>query len=64
VTQVPIAVRWVFQLVPLYHAVELLRGLTTGHLAPVLLWHLAFLLLAGTAAFVAAMRRLDRTLIK
>jgi lipooligosaccharide transport system permease protein len=64
VTQMPIAVRWVFQLVPLYHAVELLRGLTTGHLAPVLLWHLVFLLLAGTAAFVAAMRRLDRTLIK
>ncbi len=64
VTQMPAAVRWVFQVVPLYHAVELLRGLTTGHVAPVLLWHLAFLVFAGAAAFVAAMRRLDRTLIK
>ncbi len=64
VSQMPSALWWVFQLVPLYHAVELLRGLTTGHVAPVLLWHLTFLLLGGAAAFVAAMRRLDRTLIK
>ncbi len=64
VSQMPVALRWLFEVVPLYHAVELLRGLTTGQVTPVLLWHLAFLLLGGTAAFVAAMRRLERTLIK
>jgi len=64
VSQMPFALRWVFQVVPLYHAVELLRGLTTGHMTAMLLWHLAFLLLAGTGAFIAAMRRLERTLIK
>ena len=64
VSQMPSALRWLFQVVPLYHAVELLRGLTTGHATPVLLWHLTFLVIAGTASFVAAMRRLERTLIK
>lgn len=64
VSQMPWTVRWVFQVVPLYHAVELLRGLTTGHVTPVLLWHLTFLVLGGAAAFVVAMRRLERTLIK
>lgn len=64
VSQMPPAIRWLFQVVPLYHAVELLRGLTTGRVAPVLLWHLAFLVVAGTAAFIIAMRRLERTLIK
>lgn len=64
VPEVPTALRWVFQVVPLYHAVELLRGLTTGHVTPVLLWHLTFLVFGGTAAFVVAMRRLERALIK
>ena len=30
VTQLPAVVQWLFQIVPLFHAVELLRALTTG----------------------------------
>ncbi len=64
VSQFPRALRWAFEFVPLYHAVELLRALTTGHVAPSLLWHVAFLLVAGAGAFTLAMRRLERALIK
>jgi lipooligosaccharide transport system permease protein len=64
VGQLPLAVQWLFQLVPLYHAVELLRALTTGAVNTGTLWHVVFLAAAGTAAFVLAMRRLERTLVK
>ncbi len=47
VSQVPSALRWLFEVVPLYHAVELLRGLTTGRMEPVLLWHLTCLVIRG-----------------
>lgn len=64
VSQMPAGVRWVFELVPLYHAVELLRALTTGIVRPVMAWHLAFLIACGTLAFGVAMRRLERALVK
>jgi lipooligosaccharide transport system permease protein len=54
----------VVQMVPLYHAVELLRQLTTGVIHPSLLVHVIYLVLAGLAAFTVAMWRLERTLIK
>jgi lipooligosaccharide transport system permease protein len=64
VSQMPAAVRWMFELVPLYHAVELLRALTTGKVGPVVAWHLVFLVTCGLMAFLVAMRRLERTLVK
>jgi lipooligosaccharide transport system permease protein len=64
VTQLPLAVQWVFQAVPLYHAVELLRALTSGAVTISIAWHLAYLVASGALAFVVAMRRLERALIK
>jgi lipooligosaccharide transport system permease protein len=63
VSRFPGPLEWVVQAVPLYHAVEMLRQLTTGALHPSLAFHIAYLVLAGAAAFIVAMRRLERTLI-
>jgi lipooligosaccharide transport system permease protein len=64
VSQLPGVVRWILQIVPLYHAVELLRALTVGSFASVLWWHFLYLVVGGIAAFAVALRRLERTLIK
>jgi lipooligosaccharide transport system permease protein len=64
VSQLPWAVQWIFQIVPLYHAVALLRALTTGSVNVAAAGHLVFLVAAGTLAFIVAMRRLERSLIK
>ena len=64
VSTLPSIVQWVFQAVPLFHAVELLRALTTGRVSAAVLWHLGYLILVGGAAFPIAMYRLERTLIK
>jgi lipooligosaccharide transport system permease protein len=63
VSQFPPAFGWAVQAVPLYHAVALLRQLTTGTIQPALIGHLAYLVVAGVAAFWLAMSRLERTLI-
>ena len=64
VTQMPPAVQLIFQIVPLYHAVALLRALTTGVVTVAVLWHTIYLVAGGAAAFVIAMRRLERALVK
>ena len=65
ISSVPAAVRWVIEALPLYHGVALLRQLTTGNLdGSDLFGHVIYLLVVGTAAFVVAMRRLERALIK
>lgn len=64
VDQMSVSLQWLFQLVPLYHGVELLRALTTGVVGPVVLWHLTYLIVCGTLAFIVAMRRLERALLK
>jgi lipooligosaccharide transport system permease protein len=63
VSRFPDSLEWVVQLVPLYHAVDMLRQLTTGAIQPSLILHILYLLVAGSAAFVIAMWRLERTLI-
>lgn len=63
VSQLPGTIRWVFQVVPLYHAVELLRACTTGVMGVGVLWHLAYLVVVGALAFGVALRRLERALI-
>ena len=63
-SQLPFWLQWVFQLVPLYHGVELLRALTTGAVGPSVWWHIAFLIVVGALALGVAMRRLERALIK
>ena len=59
--------RWlqlVVEAMPLFHAVELMRGLTTGVVHVGLLGHVAyFLVMIGVGAVVAA-RRLDVLLLR
>jgi len=38
----PQAIQWVIQALPLWHGVELVRGLTTGALSVGMLWHVAY----------------------
>jgi lipooligosaccharide transport system permease protein len=60
----PAAVQTLLQIVPLYHSVQILRQLTTGQVSITILGHVAFMIGAGATAFIVAMRRLERTLIK
>jgi lipooligosaccharide transport system permease protein len=60
----PALVQWIMRATPLYHAVSLLRQLTTGEIAPSIAGHLLYLVFAGAIAFAAAMYRLERALIK
>jgi lipooligosaccharide transport system permease protein len=54
----------VVQLTPLYHAVELLRSLTTGVVGMSILLHVGYLAVFGSVAMVLARRRLAVKLVK
>jgi lipooligosaccharide transport system permease protein len=56
--------QFLVQLTPLYHAVELLRGLTTGVVEPIILAHVGYLAVFGSVAMVLARRRLAAKLVK
>jgi lipooligosaccharide transport system permease protein len=60
----PAAVEIVIGLTPLYHAVELLRGLTTGAVAVGLLGHAGYLAAMTAAGLLIAGRRLRRLACK
>jgi lipooligosaccharide transport system permease protein len=64
VDQLPQLVQWVVQAVPLYHAVALLRQLTTGTVDLTIFIHVVYLISTGFLALVVAMHRLERALIK
>ena len=64
VDQLPAWVQPVFQVVPLYHGVELLRSLTTGQGLATLWWHLLVLVAAAVLALWVAIGRLERTLLR
>jgi lipooligosaccharide transport system permease protein len=64
VTQLPAVLQPLVWATPVAHAVALLRQLTTGHVAAALLLHAAFLVVLGGVAFIVAMRRLERALVK
>jgi lipooligosaccharide transport system permease protein len=64
IAEFPVALQWLVAALPLYHAVELLRPLTGGHPSPGMLGHAAYLAVAGLVAFLVAMRRFERTLVK
>jgi lipooligosaccharide transport system permease protein len=64
ISRVPPAIRIVIEALPLYHAVALLRQLTTGLVHASILVHVAYLVVVGTAAFTLAMWRLERALVK
>jgi lipooligosaccharide transport system permease protein len=63
VARFPEPVQWIIHMMPLYHAVAMLRQLTTGNISPSIVWHLAYLMTLGITAFSVAMYRLERALI-
>jgi lipooligosaccharide transport system permease protein len=64
ISRFPEPVQWLMAATPLYHAVALLRQITTGALDSAIAVHLAYLVVGGISAFTLAMHRLDRALIK
>ncbi len=58
----PEGVRWLVLVSPLYHGVEVVRGLMLGLLSWTLLAHAAVLVALGTAGLQVAIRRFDATL--
>jgi lipooligosaccharide transport system permease protein len=64
IAQFPVVVQWMMRATPLYHGVSMLRQLTTGTPDATIFGHVAYLVIAGVMAFVLAMHRLERALIK
>ncbi len=60
----PDAARLIVQLTPLYHGVDLLRGLSVGVIGPETLVHVAYLTAMGLIGLAIVSRRLDRLLLK
>jgi len=58
------AMRLLVEATPLYHAVELIRGLTTASLHWSLLGHVAYLLVMAALGLMLAGRRMGRLLLK
>lgn len=54
----PEAIQWVIQALPLWHGVELIRGVTTGALSPMLWVHLGYFGVMIAVGIVVATRRL------
>ena len=54
----PAAAQWLVQALPLWHGVELLRGLTTGSLSGALFVHVAYFVVVGAIGVAWATRRL------
>jgi lipooligosaccharide transport system permease protein len=60
----PVPVQWLMELTPLFHGVNLLRGLTVGLLEPRMIWDLAYLVVFCGLCLWVAMRQMERKLIK
>jgi lipooligosaccharide transport system permease protein len=60
----PDQLRFVIQLTPLYHAVDLIRSLALGVIQPAIVVHVAYLLTMGLVGLVVVSRRLERLLLK
>jgi lipooligosaccharide transport system permease protein len=59
----PEPLQWVVRCLPLYHAIELMRGLATGLLSGSMLINLAYLLLLGAVGLWASTRRIAKLLL-
>jgi len=60
----PPVLQWLVQAFPLYHAVELMRGLTTGVVGWAMLGHVAYFLVMATFGVVMAAHRLKSLLLR
>ena len=58
----PVVLQALVEATPLYHAVELVRGVVLGELAAGLLVHVAYLAVMTVAGLLFAARRLERLL--
>lgn len=58
ITVYPQFVQWVVQALPLWHGVELVRGLTTGVLHPGMLWHVLYYVVMIAVGLVFTTKRL------
>lgn len=60
----PTPIQWLMQINPLYHSINLIRGLSTGLVGPAQLWDFAFLVGFFALCMWIAMRQMERKLIK
>jgi lipooligosaccharide transport system permease protein len=60
----PSAVQWLVQAFPLYHAVSLIRSLTTGAVGWSALGHVAYFAIMAMVGFLVASRRLTSLLLR
>jgi lipooligosaccharide transport system permease protein len=60
----PEGLRWFVRCTPLYHGIELLRGLVTGAVHPALLGNAAYLLAMGGIGLAVAARRLAGLMLR
>ena len=60
----PPALQWLVQAFPLYHAVALMRGLTTGVVGWAMLGNLAYFVVMAAVGTVVASRRLQTLLLR
>jgi lipooligosaccharide transport system permease protein len=58
ITVYPEAIQWVVMALPLWHGVELVRGLTTGALSVAMLGHVLYYVAMITLGLVFTTRRL------
>ncbi|MBP2474165.1 lipooligosaccharide transport system permease protein [Crossiella equi] len=62
-TVYPRPLQWIIEWLPLYRAVELMRGLTTGHVGPAMFGHLAYFLVIAALGLWLTTRRLGKLLL-
>jgi lipooligosaccharide transport system permease protein len=60
----PEPIQWFMQLTPLYHAINLIRGLSIGIVGLAQLWDFVYLAVFFTVCIWIAMRQMERKLIK
>ena len=63
VSQLPPAVQWVAEVIPLTHSARLVRAICTERLSVVLLWDVAYIMVFIAVVGVLAVRRLRRRLV-
>jgi lipooligosaccharide transport system permease protein len=59
----PETLRVIVQLTPLYQGVDLIRSLAVGHITPILLFHIGYLVVVGFVGLFVVSRRLDKLLL-
>lgn len=58
ITVYPEWMQWLIQAMPLWHGVELVRGLTTGLLSPAMIWHVLYFVVMILIGMTLTTRRL------